>query len=118
MSGDDTPVAAEFRHLWPRHDDTPISAEFRRLFPPGTPGIDAAAPGGQERPSRTLVHPAPPAPGGRRPSPRPVAKPKRRKKKAKTPGGDGPGARQQDKRTPVYDPPSSSGRRPAPRTAK
>jgi hypothetical protein len=100
-------------------DTAPISAEFRRLYPPGTPGVAAArSPGAQEQESRGLVHDAPTTQGGERPSARPVAKPKRRKKKAKTPAGTGPGAEAHDKRTPVYDPPSSTGNRPAPRQAK
>ena len=71
-------------------DTKPVDAQFAGLWPPGTPGVGAAKPGHQEQPNRTLVHPAPSKPGGKRPAAQPVPKPPKRKKakpSKSTPGG-------------------------------
>ncbi len=96
-------------------DGKPLDPEFARLFPPGT-AAGQMAPGGQEQPGGTLVEPAPSKPGAKRPAARPAAKPKKRAKpKARK---STPGAVAHPKTTPVYDPPSKSGKRPAPKKAK
>ena len=66
------------------HDRKQVDKSLQGLWPPGTfPALAGKqAPGGQEQPSRSLIHDAPSTPGGRRPAPRRVKPKKRRAKKA------------------------------------